>query len=76
MHPTASAGLYTSFIQITATAGLFLSLLVILGCRSYLGNEAFESWGWRFPFLLSIVLLGRVGLDPHAAERDRRCSSR
>ena len=51
-------GLNTSFIQITATAGLFLSLLVILGCRLALGDEAFEAWGWRIPFLLSAVLLG------------------
>ena len=56
--PHGKRGLYTSFIQITATAGLFLSLLVILGCRMYLGNEAFEAWGWRIPFLVSIALLG------------------
>jgi MFS family permease len=56
--PHGKRGLYTSFIQITATAGLFLSLLVILGCRLYLGTEAFEAWGWRIPFLVSIVLLG------------------
>ncbi|QIL19533.1 MFS transporter [Thermomonas sp. HDW16] len=56
--PNGKRGLYTSFIQITATAGLFLSLLVILGCRVYLGNEAFEAWGWRIPFLVSIALLG------------------
>ena len=56
--PHGKRGLYTSFIQITATAGLFLSLLVILGCRLYLGNEAFEAWGWRIPFLVSILLLG------------------
>ncbi|QNP39494.1 MFS transporter [Lysobacter solisilvae (ex Woo and Kim 2020)] len=56
--PHGKRGLYTSFIQITATAGLFLSLLVILGCRVYLGNEAFEAWGWRIPFLVSIALLG------------------
>ena len=56
--PNGKRGLYTSFIQTTATLGLFLSLLVILGCRFALGNEAFEAWGWRIPFLLSIVLLG------------------
>jgi MFS family permease len=56
--PDGKRGLYTSFIQTTATLGLFLSLLVILGCRLSLGNEAFESWGWRIPFLVSIVLLG------------------
>ncbi len=56
--PHGRRGFYTSFIQITATAGLFLSLLVILGVRSYLGEEAFLSWGWRIPFLLSAILLG------------------
>ncbi len=56
--PMGKRGLYTSSIQTTATLGLFLSLLVILGCRFALGNEAFEAWGWRIPFLLSVVLLG------------------
>jgi MFS family permease len=56
--PNGRRGLYTSFIQTTATIGLFLSLLVILGVRTWLGPEAFEAWGWRIPFLLSIVLLG------------------
>jgi len=56
--PPGKRGLYTSFIQTTATLGLFLSLLVILGLRLWLGNEAFEAWGWRLPFLLSAVLLG------------------
>ena len=56
--PPGKRGLYTSFIQTTATLGLFLSLLVILGCRSFLGNEAFEHWGWRVPFLVSSLLLG------------------
>ncbi|HEX6215430.1 MAG TPA: MFS transporter, partial [Vicinamibacterales bacterium] len=56
--PNGKRGLYTSFIQTTATLGLFLSLLVILGTRLWLGTEAFEAWGWRIPFLLSVVLLG------------------
>jgi MFS family permease len=56
--PDNKRGLYTSFIQTTATLGLFLSLLVILGCRLGLGTETFESWGWRIPFLVSSVLLG------------------
>ncbi|PWR17901.1 MFS transporter [Zavarzinia aquatilis] len=51
-------GFLTSFIQTTATLGLFLSLLVILGTRTYLGEEAFSDWGWRVPFVFSIVLLG------------------
>ena len=56
--PDNKRGLYTSWIQTTATLGLFLSLLVILGCRTLLGNEAFEAWGWRIPFLVSLALLG------------------
>ena len=56
--PPGKRGFYTSFIQITATAGLMLSLLVILGVRMALGEEAFREWGWRIPFLVSILLLG------------------
>ncbi len=56
--PQGKRGLYTSFIQTTATLGLFLSLLVIMGCRLALGTEEFEAWGWRIPFLVSVVLLG------------------
>ena len=56
--PPGKRGFYTSFIQITATAGLMLSLLVILGVRSIIGEEAFRDWGWRVPFLVSILLLG------------------
>lgn len=55
--PHGKRGLYTSFIQTTATVGLFLSLLVILGCRTLMGEEAFRDWGWRIPFLISFVLL-------------------
>ncbi|MEO7455031.1 MAG: MFS transporter [Gemmatimonadaceae bacterium] len=55
--PHGKRGAYTSWIQTTATLGLFLSLLVILGCRTALGTEAFEAWGWRIPFLVSLVLL-------------------
>lgn len=47
---------YTSFIQITATAGMILSLVIILGCRWILGPQ-FDAWGWRVPFLMSIILL-------------------
>src|SRR5687767_10383972 len=56
--PQGKRGLYTSWIQTTATLGLFLSLVVILGVRTLIGEEAFSDWGWRVPFLLSIVLLG------------------
>jgi MFS family permease len=55
--PNGKRGLFTSWIQTTATLGLFMSLLVILACRLSLGNEAFEEWGWRIPFLVSIILL-------------------
>ena len=55
--PQGKRGLYTSFIQITATFGLFLSLLVILGTRLGMGTEGFEAWGWRIPFLISSLLL-------------------
>ena len=56
--PDDRRGYFTSFIQTTATLGLFLSLLVILGVRTYLGEEQFADWGWRIPFLLSAILLG------------------
>ena len=55
--PHGRRGFYTSFIQITATAGLFLSLIVILTVRSMVGEEEFAAWGWRIPFLLSAFLL-------------------
>lgn len=55
--PDGRRGFYTSFIQTTATLGLFVSLGVILACRSTLGEEKFADWGWRVPFLLSIVLV-------------------
>ena len=48
----------TSWIQTTATLGLFLSLLVILGIRTFMGEDDFKAWGWRIPFLISVVLLG------------------
>lgn len=54
--PHGKRGLYTSWIQTTATIGLLLSLVVILGCRWIFGEE-FDTWGWRVPFLLSTVLL-------------------
>ena len=55
--PAGRRGLYTSFIQTTATLGLFLALLVVISLRTWLGEEAFAAWGWRLPFLLSILLL-------------------
>ena len=56
--PHGKRGAYTSWIQTTATLGLFLSLLVILGTRTAMGEAAFTDWGWRIPFLVSILLLG------------------
>src|SRR4029079_13637971 len=55
--PDGKRGYYTSFIQTTATLGLFISLIVILAVRAAVGEEAFKQWGWRIPFLLSIVLV-------------------
>jgi len=56
--PEGKRGLYTSWIQTTATFGLFLSLVVILLVRTNIGEDAFKAWGWRIPFLVSILLLG------------------
>jgi MFS family permease len=55
--PDGKRGFYTSFIQITATLGLFASLLVILGTQQAMTPEAFKAWGWRIPFLASIILV-------------------
>lgn len=55
--PDHRRGAYTSWIQTTATLGLFMSLLVILGCRASMSADDFNSWGWRIPFLVSILLL-------------------
>ena len=56
--PPGKRGYYTSFIQTTATLGLFLSLLVILFTRTAIGEADFAVWGWRIPFLVSVILLG------------------
>jgi MFS family permease len=56
--PNNKRGLYTSFIQTTATLGLFAALLVVIGTRTIIGEEAFKEWGWRVPFLISVLLLG------------------
>ena len=55
--PHGKRGAYTSWIQTTATLGLFLSLIVILGVRNAMGEKDFGDWGWRIPFLVSIILL-------------------
>lgn len=79
--PPGKRGAYTSWIQTTATLGLFLSLLVIMGCRIALGTEAFEAWGWRIPFLVSLVLLGvsvwiRLRLDESPLFREMKAEGR
>jgi len=55
--PDNKRGFYTSFIQITATLGLFVSLLVVLGVKGMMSEATFKAWGWRVPFLLSIILV-------------------
>src|SRR5690606_15329991 len=56
--PPERRGFYTSWIQTTATLGLFVSLIVILLTRTTMGEESFRDWGWRVPFLVSSVLVG------------------
>ncbi len=56
--PPEKRGAYTAWIQTTATLGLLLSLMVILGTRTALGEDAFAAWGWRIPFIVSVFLLG------------------
>jgi MFS family permease len=56
--PAGRRGFYTSWIQTTATLGLFAALLVVIGTRTWLGEDAFKAWGWRIPFIVSVVLLG------------------
>lgn len=56
--PHGRRGAYTGWVQTTATLGLLLALLVIVAARSALGEAAFAEWGWRIPFLLSVILLG------------------
>ena len=70
--PHGKRGAYTAWIQTTATLGLFLSLMVILGTRTVLGEEAFADWGWRVPFIVSILLLAisvwiRLSMDESPA---------
>jgi MFS family permease len=77
--PDGKRGLYTSFIQTTATLGLFAALLVVIGIRTWLGEEAFADWGWRIPFLISIVLLAvslyiRLKLDESPVFREMKAA--
>ena len=79
--PHGRRGAYTAWIQTTATLGLLMSLLVILGTRTLVGEGAFAQWGWRIPFLVSIVLLGvsvwiRLSLDESPAFRRMKAQGR
>ncbi|MBA4163196.1 MAG: MFS transporter [Erythrobacter sp.] len=56
--PPEKRGYYTSFIQASVVGGFVLSILVVLACRALIPTESFAEWGWRIPFLLSVVLLG------------------
>ena len=56
--PDHRRGFFTSFIQITATLGLFVSLVVVLIVQNSMSNESFSAWGWRIPFIVSIFLVG------------------
>ena len=56
--PPEKRGFYTSFIQASVVGGFVLSIVVVLACRALIPEEAFAAWGWRVPFLLSVVLLG------------------
>jgi MFS family permease len=56
--PQGKRGLFTSFIQTTATLGLFGALIVVIATRTSIGEDAFKAWGWRIPFLISVILLG------------------
>ena len=78
--PPGKRGYYTSWIQTTATGGMILSLLVILLCRWLTGSE-FEVWGWRIPFLVSVILLGisvyiRLQLEESPVFREMRTENK
>src|ERR687897_641623 len=73
--PEGKRGLFTSFIQTTATLGLFAALLVVIGIRTAIGEQAFAEWGWRIPFLISVFLLAlslwiRLQLEESPAFRE------
>ena len=59
--PDGERGYYTSFVQVTATLGLFISMVVVAGVRDYLSPTDFAAWGWRLPFVFSLFLLGIAG---------------
>ena len=70
-------GYYTGWLQTSPTLGIVLSLAVIIGTRTYLGDEAFNEWGWRIPFILSLLLVGiaiwiRLSLGKRRSSRTSR----
>src|ERR1700685_3366983 len=56
--PPGKRGLFTSYLQTTATLGLFGALIIVIATRTSLGEDAFKSWGWRIPVLISVIFLG------------------
>ena len=72
--PNDRRGAATGWIQSSASFGLLAALLIIFATRSWLGEEAFDAWGWRIPFLLSVVLLGHLGVDAGEAQPRARTS--
>ncbi len=79
--PPDKRGAHTAWIQTTATMGLLLSLMVILGTRTALGEAAFQAWGWRIPFLLSALLLGlsvwiRMSMDESPVFKQMKAEGR
>ena len=69
--PNGKRGLFTSWIQTTATLGLFAALLVVIGTRTLIGEDAFKAWGWRIPLVGSVRhSLGCFAVDSHAAGRE------
>ena len=79
--PHGKRGMYTAWIQTTATMGLFLSLIIILGVRTAVGEASFADWGWRIPFIVSILLLAvsvyiRLTLNESPAFRKMKAQGR
>jgi len=72
--PDAKRGYWTSYIQTTATIGLFASIAVILGTDYIVGDTAFRAWGWRIPFVLSLVLVAISLCTFDGSSKRRPCS--
>ena len=63
-------GYYTGWLQTSPTLGIVVSLATIIGIRTFLGIETFNDWGWRIPFIISLLLVAIADLDPALARRD------